>query len=270
MEDVAHETSQEPPIQDMTPQEHHPHQLLRSHLEKVERLVASEAHLGEQTQFHCPPWLRKTAGEQRFPVTLVIIAAIVLQIELPKKFAMQPQWVLPGLEAVLLAGLVIANPKRLCRESRVLRTASLVLIAVISFGNVWSAVRLVDELVKGTAGNSPGPLLLTGGAIWGTNVIAFALWYWEFDRGGPVARAVNPRPHPDFMFAQMQSPELAPPDWEPNFLDYLYLSFTNATAFSPTDCLPLSRWAKMAMLAQSAVSLITVALVIARAVNILS
>jgi uncharacterized membrane protein len=110
---------------------------------------------------------------------------------------------------------------------------------------------------------------MTGAAIWLTNVIVFALWYWEFDRGGPVARALARKPLPDFQFVQMQSPELAHPDWEPAFMDYLYLSFTNATAFSPTDVLPLSRWAKATMLLQSAISLVTVALVIARAVNVL-
>lgn len=247
-------------------EEHHLTQLLRTHLGRVEKLLDCEI---PPTQFHCPAWLRVTDGEQRLPVTVVIICAIVLQVLLPRKFALQPHLLLPALEALLLAALVIANPRRINRESRLLRAGSLVLISAISIGNLWSAIRLVDELVKGTAGESAGPLLLTGASIWGTNVIAFGLWYWEFDRGGPVARAIAPRAHPDFQFVQMQSPELAPPDWEPEFLDYLYLSFTNATAFSPTDVMPLSRWAKMAMLAQSAVSLVTVALVIARAVNIL-
>ena len=114
-----------------------------------------------------------------------------------------------------------------------------------------------------------GSLLFNGGAVWLTNVIVFALWYWEADRGGPAARANARHEYPDFLFAQMTAPEMAPRDWEPRFLDYLYLSFTNATAFSPTDTLPLSRWAKLTMMAQSAVSLVTVALVIARAVNIL-
>jgi uncharacterized membrane protein len=250
-----------------TPPEHeHLSRLLRTHLGRVEKLLDSEV---PQSPFHCPAWLRETAGEQRLPVSVVIIVAIVLQVLLPRKFSLEPHLLLPTLEAVLLAALIIANPRRINRESRLLRSGSLLLISIISLGNLWSAIRLVDELVKGTAGGDAGPLLLTGAAIWGTNVIAFALWYWEFDRGGPVARAIAPRPHPDFQFVQMSSPELAPPDWEPEFLDYLYLSFTNATAFSPTDVMPLSRWAKLAMLAQSAVSLITVALVIARAVNIL-
>ena len=112
-------------------------------------------------------------------------------------------------------------------------------------------------------------LLATGAAIWFTNVIAFGLWYWEFDRGGPVARAYARQILPDFLFVQMQNPELAPVEWEPGFLDYFYLSFTNATAFSPTDVMPLSRWAKLTMMTQALVSLVTLALVIARAVNIL-
>ncbi len=97
----------------------------------------------------------------------------------------------------------------------------------------------------------------------------FGLWYWEFDRGGPVARAAGTRPYPDFLFPQMTTPELAPPDWEPAFVDYLYVSFTNALAFSPTDTMPMTRWAKLTMLVQSVVSVVTVVLVIARAVNIL-
>ena len=124
-------------------------------------------------------------------------------------------------------------------------------------------------LVQGTEGGTPAPLLVSGGTIWLTNVIVFGLWYWEFDRGGPVARAHATKHYPDFLFAQMTSPDLASPDWEPQFGDYLYLSFTNATAFSPTDVLPLSRWAKGAMALQAGVSIVTVALVIARAVNIL-
>jgi uncharacterized membrane protein len=110
---------------------------------------------------------------------------------------------------------------------------------------------------------------LTGAAIWATNVIVFGLWYWEFDRGGAIERAAGDRQYPDLLFPQMTSPDLAPPDWEPGFVDYLYVSFTNATAFSPTDVLPMTRWAKLTMMTQSAISVVTLALVIARAVNIL-
>jgi len=130
--------------------------------------------------------------------------------------------------------------------------------------------RLVIGLVNGTEGKSAGSLLITGGMIWLTNVIVFALWYWEFDRGGPASRANADRTYPDFQFVQMATPQLAPPDWEPAFADYLYLAFTNAAAFSPTDVMPMSRWAKMGMTLQAAISIVTVALVVARAVNILN
>jgi uncharacterized membrane protein len=176
---------------------------------------------------------------------------------------------LPVFGGLLLLGLIIANPGRINRESTFLRVGSMTLIAVLSLANAWSAGRLIVHLVNGTFTLSAARLLLTGGQIWLTNAIVFGLWYWELDRGGPVARAHAHRPYPDFLFPQMTAPELAPPDWEPAFVDYLYVSFTNATAFSPTDTMPLSRWAKLAMLTQSGVSLAAVALVIARAVNIL-
>ncbi|MEV0400434.1 hypothetical protein [Actinoallomurus sp. NPDC050550] len=238
-----------------------------AHLEKV---LHTDAHLPDCfDDVHLPAWLRHTEGEQRLPVTITVVVAIVLQIELPRRFALQPRYLLPGLEAALAGGLMAANPRRINRESRILRSASLALIAIITVANTFSAFILVRELINGTAGDNAGPLLATGASIWGTNIIVFALWYWELDRGGPAARALAHRPYPDFLFTQMQSPEMAPPDWEPTFLDYLYLSFTNATAFSPTDVMPLTRWAKMMMLAQSAISIVAVALVIARAVNIL-
>lgn len=143
------------------------------------------------------------------------------------------------------------------------------MVGIVSFGNAFSAFRLIRGLVSGTEGESPGPLLLTGAAIWLTNVLVFAFWYWNLDGGGPAERPEGHSGFPAFLLAQMQSPDVAPPDWKPTFVEYLYLSFTNATAFSPTDVLPLARWAKLTMMLQSIVSLSTVALVIARAVNIL-
>jgi uncharacterized membrane protein len=129
---------------------------------------------------------------------------------------------------------------------------------------------LIKGLINGTAGDNASLLLSRGASIYLTNILVFALWYWESDRGGPVARAHGLHPYPDFLFPQMAQSDLAPPDWTPTFLDYLYVSFTNAAAFSPTDTMPLSRWAKMLMLLQSAMALLTVAFVIARAVNILT
>jgi uncharacterized membrane protein len=177
---------------------------------------------------------------------------------------------LPGLEVVLLAGLVAANPRRITRRSRPVRAATVTLIAAISLANAYSAARLVQGILhRPPAYRDATELLLTGGAIWLTNVIVFALWYWELDQGGPAARAMAMHEHPDFLFPQMTAPELVSKQWEATFVDYLYLSFTNASAFSPTDVLPLSRWAKMTMMVQSIVSLAAVVLVVARAVNTL-
>lgn len=241
--------------------------VVRGELRRAGQRVDSEVHALENVVI--PAWRSVTQGEPRWPVSLGVLAAIAMQIALPDHLAPHPRWVLPALEFILLVGLVAANPRRIERRSGPLRAASAVLIALISMANAWSAARLVVGLVRGTEHQSAPHLLTSGSAIWLTNVIVFCLWYWELDRGGPVARALALRPHPDFLFPQMTSPELAPAHWEPAFVDYLYLSFTNATAFSPTDVLPLSAWAKLTMMVQSGVSLATVALVIARAVNIL-
>jgi uncharacterized membrane protein len=219
---------------------------------------------------------RQDRPEPRWPVSLAVIVAIVLQGLLPSALALRPGWlhfVLFGLEGCLLIALFAANPIRIERMSRPIRSASITLIFLITASNTVSAVSLVNEIVTNhlptSAQHAAIDLFLSGAAIWGTNVIAFALWYWEFDRGGPVARLEGKHPYPDLLFTQMSEPELTAPGWGPQFVDYLYFSFTNATAFSPTDVLPFTRWAKLTMLVQSAVSLVLGILVIARAVNIL-
>ena len=261
----------------------HPHgqepgiQAIWERLIKLEQAVPGELRELPQTVSAVgkgvgPAWRRVTQGEPRWQVSVAVAAAIALQVFVPVRLVpVHPAWVFPAVDGLLAAGLIIANPRRIDRQSMILRYTSLTLIALISFANVWSAERLVTEIIHGNSpvASSAPTLLLDGGSIWLTNVIVFALWYWEFDRGGPVARALALKQYPDFQFVQMVSPELAPPGWEPMFADYFYLSFTNASAFSPTDVLPMSRWAKMLMLVQSAASLVTVALVIARAVNIL-
>ena len=215
-----------------------------------------------------PAWRRHTRGEPRWPVTLSVIAAIVLQTALPGQLRLLPRYLLPGLEVALLIGLIVANPVRIERRGQTVRLASIGLIFLISVANAASAVLLIQFIIDGKAKNAV-PLLASGAAVWATNVIVFGLWYWEFDRGGPVHRAYGTFQFTDLLFPQMVSPELSAPEWEPQFVDYLYLSFTNATAFSPTDVMPLSRWAKLTMAVQSAVSLALGVLVIARAVNIL-
>jgi uncharacterized membrane protein len=255
---------------DQQPSEPAPDGWLQDRLDQLERLVRPGLNVTHRAEeILAPAWRRVTEGEPRWQVSLAILAAIALQLSLPYHLSVHPRFLLPAAEALLLIALIIANPRRINRQSQQLRTASMGLIALISIANASSAVRLVIGLVQATEGEDATRLLFYGGAIWLTNVIVFALWYWELDRGGPVARMLALRQHPDFLFAQMASPDLAPADWEPLFPDYFYLSFTNATAFSPTDTLPFTRWAKMLMLLQSAVSLATVALVIARAVNIL-
>jgi uncharacterized membrane protein len=245
------------------------HRLVAQRLETEGERPASWLH--EHSGVRLPAWKRPTSGEARWEVALCTTAAIALQIAVPGRLVLlHPVWILPALEGLLLIALVMANPHRINRESRVLRSLSLLLAATLSLANGWSLALLATDIVRGTQGKTAGPLLVTGGVIWLTNVIIFALWYWEFDRGGPVARALATKPYPDFLFAQMTSPpDLVPADWEPSFTDYLYLAFTNAAAFSPTDVLPLSRWAKMAMTVQSIISIVTVVLVVARAVNIL-
>lgn len=222
----------------------------------------------KETAARVPAWRRRTAGEHRWPAALAILVAVLLQLPLPSSIVPAGRWVLPVVETAVFLVLVAANPFRIDRESTALRMLALVNLVFIALANGWTVVLLVQRILTHEP-ITPGRLLVSGAAIWVTNVIVFGLAYWEFDRGGPAVRASGRKKYPDFLFAQMQSPELAPAEWEPEFADYLYLAFTNATAFSPTDVLPLSRWAKMLMLFQSAVAVIIVALVVARAVNVL-
>ena len=216
-----------------------------------------------------PAWLRPTGPESRLPVASAVVAAIALQIWLSERFGLHPRWLLPALEIVLLGVLTAINPVRLTRRTRIGRYLTMALAGAITLDNVVSAFVLDHGILTGKAGNDAIGLLGAGAAIYLTNIIVFGIWYWELDRGGPFNRAAGTNPHPDFMFPQMASPELGPAHWEPRFLDYLYTSFTNVMAFSPTDTMPLSRWAKSLMALQSAIALSTTALVLARAVNIL-
>jgi uncharacterized membrane protein len=232
-------------------------------------MAAAEASGERAASGRAPAWRRRTAGEHRWPAALAILAAAVLQVVLPDAVVGAPRYLLPAIEVALLLVLLANNPFRIDRPSRVQRTLSLAVLAAIALSNAWSEVLLVHRILAGHSG-AAGPLLAAGAAIWLTNVLTFGLAYWEFDRGGPAVRAAGERDYPDFAFPQMQSKDLAPEDWEPALTDYLYLSFTNATAFSPTDVMPLSRWAKLLMMLQSAVALAVVVLVVARAINALS
>jgi len=216
-----------------------------------------------------PTWRRVTQGEERLPVTLAVLVMIALQSRVPTRFTPLGTWTLALIEFAILIVLVALNPRRITRTEQHLRMLSLVLLGVASLANGWAAAYLVVGLVRGTEGRSAVELLTVGGNIWLTNILIFGLWYWDLDRGGPAARAQALADTPDFVFPQMTSPQLASPDWEPKFGDYLYLAMTNATAFSPTDTMPFSRWSKLTMGLQALISLGVGALIVARAVNIL-
>ncbi|HEX2213732.1 MAG TPA: hypothetical protein VHH12_09845, partial [Mycobacterium sp.] len=173
------------------------------------------------------------------------------------------------LEGLLLLALLSINPLVMTRRTRFGRYPTWGLLAAITADNTLSAAVLDVRIVTGEVSNNAMLLLGSGAAIYVTNIIVFGIWYWELDRGGPFARRSGHRPYPDFLFPQMTSPEVTKPDWRPTFVDYLYVSFTNVVAFSPTDTMPLARWAKLMMTVQAMVALSTAALVIARAVNVL-
>ena len=213
-------------------------------------------------------WHRPHAGEHRWPVSIIVLLVIELQYLLPSIFSLALQSQICYLEAVLLLAIFLVNPRRISEHLVSIRVLSVILISIMSLSNTASAIKLIDSIISRGVTDARS-LFLSGGSIWLTNVVVFGLWFWELDRGGPGNRAQARHPYPDFIFPQMLDPRYAPASWHPNFFDYLYTSFTNASAFSPTDVMPLTRWAKLLMLLQSMTALLMVGLVIARAVNIL-
>ncbi|WP_223173630.1 DUF1345 domain-containing protein [Georgenia yuyongxinii] len=209
---------------------------------------------------------RRTEGESRWGAAAAVAAAAGLHLALPDRLTSGPRWIVPALEVALLVGLLLANPTRLTRESRDARALSLALVGVIAAANAVSLVAITRLLLAGGRANGR-ELIVAAVGVWLTNVVVFALVLWEIDQGGPHARSVGRDRPPELLFPQMS---MGQTDWTPTFADYLYISFTNSTAFSPTDTLPLSRRVKMAMLAQELLSFVTVGLVVARAVNILA
>jgi uncharacterized membrane protein len=215
-------------------------------------------------------WGIPSHSEPRWRALLAVAVAIALQLVLPERVirGLGSRWLIPGFEMALLLVLLIANPGRISKEERRLRTLGVSLIALISVANVVTLLELINALLYGSKA-AGRPLIYASLPIWLTNVIVFGLWYWELDRGGPAERQLPGHRRPDFLFPQMSVPGSSP-GWVPSLLDYLYTSFTNATAFSPTDTMPLTAWAKLLMSVQALASLVTVAVVISRAVNILS
>jgi uncharacterized membrane protein len=214
------------------------------------------------------PGVSARSGESRWPAAAAVVAAIGVQLVLPNALTFGPRWMLPTVETVLLVAILATNPNQLTEESHDMRRVSLLLVAVTAAANFVSLGHLVDGLLNGgpTSGRQ---LILAALGIWLTNVAVFALVFWELDRRGPHARSVGEQVDAELLFPQMALAEPRFTSWVPTFADYLYVSFTNSTAFSPTDTMPLSGRIKMAMLVQSLLSLVTIGLVGARAVNIL-
>jgi uncharacterized membrane protein len=215
------------------------------------------------------PYPPPPASEPIWPVQGALVLAIGLQFTLPERLVVGPIWLVPSLEGLLLVGLAIASPKQLEREHTRRRALALGLVALVSAANVFSLYELTHHLLHSKHPVEGRQLIFAGTLIWLTNFVIFALWYWELDRGGPGKRAEGQDEAPDFLFPQMTDDRIEPLHWRPKFIDYVYVSLTNATAFSPTDTMPLTPMAKSVMGVQSLVSLVTIGLIISRAVNIL-
>lgn len=210
-------------------------------------------------------------GEVRLPASIAVVVAAASHAVLPSALLVEPRWVIPALEIALLVPLIAINPTRLTREEKWSRVVGLVLVGVVIVTNLVSLGYLLHELTELHVANGR-ELLLAALQVWLTNIVAFALVFWELDRGGAVARLPSsdtPRQRADFLFPQ-DDPDVAGSEWIPVFVDYLYVSITNSTAFSPTDTLPLTTRAKTLMSLQAIIALVTSLLVIARAVNVLN
>lgn len=215
-----------------------------------------------------------------------ILIIVVLQLALVNDLSIGPRWLAPAIELSLLIPLSIATAwtqktarnaatdtqwSLVSRKRRLVRRLAIVLTFVSTVMNSGALLRLIDAILAGHAATGR-TLLLDAVNIWATNVVIFALWFWTIDRSGPAARGLQSEERADFLFPQYQMSSTNPDQkpWIPGFIDYLFLAFTNATAFSPADTFPLTVRAKLLMMAESAISFATIALVASRAVGILA
>ena len=205
--------------------------------------------------------------EPFWPAQLAAGTALLFYLTLPHRLIMGPRWLVPGVEGVLLLVLVVTTATRHFGQSARLRGLVIGLLGLVSATTLISLVLLAHFLLQGSKAGGE-PLIFAGGVLWVTNILIFGIWFWELDRGGPGRRLHVGRGPPDFLFPQMTQPKLAA-GWRPGFVDYLYTSYTNAAAFSPTDTLPLTAMAKLLMAVQSFIALVTLVLVVSRAVNVL-
>ena len=207
--------------------------------------------------------------EPRWPAAVALLVAMVLYLALPDLLILGPRWLLPVLEGLLVIPLLVSNPDRSEPDTALLRTISVLLIAIVSAANLSALGLLVHDMIESTDIEGK-QLIFSAVALWWTSVIVFALWYWELDGGGPAPRHELAPHERDFLFPQQAAPEVFTTVWMPSFFDYLYVSFTNSTAFSPTDSMPLTTRTKALMMLQSGSALVTIVIVAARAINILA
>jgi hypothetical protein len=208
--------------------------------------------------------------EPRWPALIAILAVGGIFMALPAELIVGPRWVFPSVVIAILVPTVISHQAGKHHLNAILGFA---VSGILTAGLIISLILLIDALPEHK--EAPGALLLSAGSLWITNILVFALWYWRLDAGGPHQRDKRAG-HPDgaFLFPQMTMSDDAvaeadQQDWSPNFIDYLFLAFNTSTAFSPTDAPVLARWAKILMMLQSLLSLLIIALLAARAVNIL-
>jgi hypothetical protein len=209
-------------------------------------------------------------GERRWPMALAVLITAALQFVFPASFRSIPPVVYVVVLLAFLVVLVVGDPGRIDEDKPWLHRTTSVMIGIITLANVGAAIRLVHGIIAGESFTEAGELLAIGATVWVVNVIAFALWFWDLDRGGAVARATGHGLRTRaFVFPEEGLPEHADDGWCPTFVDYLALSFSTATAFSPTDVSAVKRWSKLLMMAESATSLAVALLVLARAINTL-
>jgi hypothetical protein len=216
-----------------------------------------------------PSWQRPTAPEARWPAFVSVVVIIAGQTLVTAALSVRPVWLYPTIAGILLlSSMAVYLPSR-TEPGRALRALSLGLMTVLVLANVVGVVMLVRGVFVGSH-LTPPSLLITGAALWIVNVAVFALLFWELDGGGPEARADGYLDYPDLVFPQQQQDQqgLAPPDWKPTFPDYFYVSLTSATALSPTDAMPYTKRAKLVMGAESTLSFVIIAMLVARAINI--
>ena len=210
----------------------------------------------------------QVVGESRLPMAIAVLVLMAAALIAPPRLAILPGWILAAVEGLLLLALILGDPGRIDRTGPWQRRTSIALVAVILASTLGSTALLIYDLMTGSPLTAQADQVLVAGAkVWLGNNIAFAFLYWEFDGGGPAVRAHGMPRYPDFAFPQQLNPDLAKPGWRPQFLDYLYLGFTTANAFSPTDTMPMTHWTKVAMGSQALISFVVVGLVLARAVN---